>query len=312
MSIWDERKIHNHGFVRLVDVMPHPATELKGYEAVAQAARVSYAGADKKKLREDVALCHYLMRHKHTTPFEMVEFKFHCKMPIFVARQWIRHRTASVNEFSGRYSEMPCEFYVPDLEHVRYQSKVNRQGGSETASEQDALTFLRELGLAHSEAYRVYQAALGADLAKELARIMLPLSQYTEWYWKIDFHNLCHFLALRLNPHAQYEIRVYGEAMAEIVKEYDPVLWDVFEENKLGAVTLSKAQWETMLGGFHMACAQNTARAETHGVADTFSEEELPKLLQQCEAKIGARGTAELCAMSPVMQEALDHLKAKG
>lgn len=211
------------GFVRLIDVMGDD-------NAIVQAARVSY-GSGTKKVHEDRGLIRYLMRHLHTTPFEMVEFKFHVKLPIFVARQWIRHRTANVNEYSGRYSEMKDEFYVPDPEQVRAQSSTNKQGRSDESFAPGEAERIRTMMRTTQETlYGEYQELLDTELAREIARINLPVSNYTEWYWKIDLHNLFHFLRLRIDAHAQYEIRVYGEAMASIVKAAVPLAYEAFED----------------------------------------------------------------------------------
>jgi len=221
------------GFVRLIDVMGDD-------DAIVQAARVSY-GAGTKRVTEDRGLIRYLLRHLHTTPFEMVEFKFHIKLPIFVARQWIRHRTANVNEYSGRYSEMKDEFYVPSLEQIRPQSLTNKQGRSEEAMPSDvASRIATRMEETQRGLYDEYQSLLGDNLARELARINLPVSNYTEWYWKIDLHNLFHFLRLRIDPHAQYEIRVYGEAMAELVKQVVPIAWEAFEDYILHSTKFSR------------------------------------------------------------------------
>ena len=223
------------GFVRLIDVMGDDA-------AIVQAARVSY-GAGTKKVNEDVGLIRYLMRHLHTTPFEMVEFKFHVKLPIFVARQWIRHRTANVNEYSGRYSEMKDEFYVPAIDQVRAQSATNKQGRADEAFDPSEAERIRSGMLdTQSRLYGEYQSLLEADLAREIARINLPVSNYTEWYWKVDLHNLFHFLKLRIDPHAQYEIRVYGEAMAQIVQAAVPHAYEAFAAYILHARRFSRRE----------------------------------------------------------------------
>ncbi|MBL7993054.1 MAG: FAD-dependent thymidylate synthase [Candidatus Kapabacteria bacterium] len=227
------------GFVRLVDYMGSDA-------AIVQAARVSY-GAGTKKVSEDRGLIRYLMRHAHTTPFEMVEFKFHVKLPIFVARQWIRHRTANVNEYSGRYSVMPDEFYVPDAAQIRPQSATNKQGrAEETFSDTEASSIQALLQDGQQRAYNDYEKLLGDNFARELARINLPVSQYTEWYWKIDLHNLFHFLRLRIDAHAQYEIRVYADAMAQMVREIVPMAFEAFEDYTLNAVRLTKPEIQAM------------------------------------------------------------------
>lgn len=228
-----EFKVLNHGFVRLVDYMG-------GDESIVQAARVSY-GKGTKTVSEDRTLIRYLMRHQHTTPFEMVEFKFHIKLPIFVARQWIRHRTANVNEYSGRYSIMPEEFYVPEESVIKYQSTVNKQGrDSEEVPPEIRKRVLELLLQEQKAAFSGYQEMLDLNIARELARINLPLSLYTQWYWKIDLHNLFHFLKLRMDRHAQYEIRVYAEKMAEIVKAVVPMAFEAFEDYVLNSVNFSK------------------------------------------------------------------------
>lgn len=223
------------GFVRLIDVMGDDA-------AIVQAARVSY-GAGTKQVHEDRGLIRYLLRHAHTTPFEMVEFKFHVKLPIFVARQWIRHRTANVNEYSGRYSEMHDEFYLPDPDQIRPQSTMNRQGrGDERMAPDRVAAITASMAEAQASMYASYRSMLDDGLARELARINLPLSNYTEWYWKTDLHNLFHFLRLRIDPHAQHEIRVYGEAMASIVQHVVPVAYEAFEDYSLHAMRFSRPE----------------------------------------------------------------------
>jgi len=227
-------KCLDHGFVRVVDTMGRDA-------AIVQAARVSY-GAGTKTVLEDNQLIAYLLRHLHTTPFEMCEIKLHCKMPIFIARQWIRHRTASVNEYSGRYSIMKDEFYIPEPEQTRLQSNKNKQGGDLLAEQGDAQWFANRLAEEADTAYRTYQEAVARGLEKGLARIGLPLSLYTEWYWKIDLHNLLRFLGLRMDSHAQYEIQVFAKAIAEFVKEWCPVAWDAFTQYQLNSVTFSEKE----------------------------------------------------------------------
>lgn len=234
-----EFKVLNHGFVRLVDYMG-------GDDAIVQAARVSY-GKGTKTVSEDRTLIRYLMRHQHTTPFEMVEFKFHVKLPIFVARQWIRHRTANVNEYSGRYSIMPEEFYIPDETAIKFQSKSNKQGrDSEEVPPEIRKRVLDILIEEQKSAFSGYQEMLDQNIARELARINLPLSLYTQWYWKIDLHNLFHFLKLRLDKTAQYEIRVYAEKMAEIVKSVVPLAYEAFEDYVLNAITFSKQELQLL------------------------------------------------------------------
>lgn len=225
----------DHGFVRLIDYMGSD-------ESIVQAARVSY-GKGTKQVHEDRGLIRYLMRHQHTTPFEMVEFKFHCKLPIFVARQWIRHRTASVNEYSLRYSEAVNEFYLPAAEVIRQQSTTNRQGRSEEPLPPELQEKVLAILKRHTQQlWDDYQEMEQMHLARELARIHLPVSLYTEWYWKINLHNLLHFLKLRLDPTAQYEIRVYAEAIARIVKIAVPLTWEAFEDYVLQAKSFSRQE----------------------------------------------------------------------
>jgi thymidylate synthase (FAD) len=231
----------DHGFVRVVDYMGDDA-------AVVQAARVSY-GRGTRKTSEDEGLIRYLMRHHHSTPFEMCEIKYHVKLPIFVARQWIRHRTANVNEYSARYSILDKEFYIPAPEHLAAQSADNRQGRGAVLEGDDAarvLAMLREDG---EKTYAHYEEMLdenGPGLARELARMNLTLNTYTQWYWKTDLHNLFHFLRLRADSHAQYEIRVYAEAMLETVKAWVPLSYAAFADYRLGAVTFSAKMLEVL------------------------------------------------------------------
>ena len=223
----------DHGFVRLIDYMGDDG-------AVVQAARVSY-GRGTRRRSDDRGLIRYLVRHRHTTPLEMCELKIHVKLPIFVARQFIRHRTANVNEISARYSILDNEFYLPDPAHLAAQSASNKQGRGEVLGAEQAAEVLGLLRREAERAYGGYEALLGQyGLARELARMNLPVSVYTQWYWKVDLHNLLHFLSLRLDPHAQYEIRVYAEAMAQIVRAWVPLCWEAFEDYRAGAVTLSR------------------------------------------------------------------------
>ncbi len=233
--IGKEYKCLDHGFIRLVDVMGDDA-------AIVQAARVSY-GQGTKTVNEDRGLIRYLMRHKHTSPFEMVELKFHVKLPIFIARQWIRHRTANVNEYSGRYSEMKDECYLPELEQIRLQSANNKQGRSEeTLVQEEGNAVQNLLQDGQAGAFGDYKEMLEMGVAREVARINLPLSTYTEWYWKIDLHNLLHFIRLRLDSHAQYEIRVFAEAIAEMLKVIVPLTWEAFEDFTLYNVNFSRKE----------------------------------------------------------------------
>lgn len=226
-----EIKCLDHGFVRLVDYMGSDA-------AIVQAARVSY-GKGTKNTSEDRGLIRYLLRHRHTTPFEMVEFKFHCKLPIFVARQWIRHRTANVNEYSGRFSEMSKDFYLPEPQVIATQSRGNKQGRDAILSAEQAELVRNILKHDYDTVQGDYSRLLEMDVARELARLGLSVANYTEWYWKIDLHNLLHFLGLRLDAHAQYEIRVFAEAMAQIVKDTAPFTYEAFEDYLLNSIRLS-------------------------------------------------------------------------
>jgi thymidylate synthase (FAD) len=220
--------------------------------AVVQAARVSY-GRGTRKVSEDAGLIRYLMRHRHSTPFEMCEIKLHVKLPVFVARQWIRHRTANVNEYSARYSILDREFYVPAPEKLAAQSSVNRQGRGAVLEGEEAAEVLYLLRDDAARAHENYRRMLNEDdagnpidpkrsgLARELARMNLTLSTYTQWYWKTDLHNLLHFLALRADAHAQYEIRVYAEAMFPVMQAWVPETWAAFQDYRLGAVNFSAA-----------------------------------------------------------------------
>ncbi|MDE1931478.1 MAG: FAD-dependent thymidylate synthase [Alphaproteobacteria bacterium] len=233
----------DHGFVRVIDYMGDDA-------AVVQAARVSY-GKGTKKVTEDRGLIQYLMRHRHTTPFEMCEIKYHVKLPIFVARQWIRHRTANVNEYSARYSILDNEFYVPAPEQLAAQSATNRQGRGDVLPPNEAARVLHLLKRDAETAYRGYVEMLNEDdagkaidekrtgLARELARMNLSLNFYTQWYWKTDLHNLLNFLSLRADAHAQYEIRVYAEAMIETLEKWVPITAEAFRQYRLGGAHLS-------------------------------------------------------------------------
>jgi thymidylate synthase (FAD) len=245
-----EVRVHDHGFIALVDAMPRLVPEGRTADAaIVQAARVSY-GQGTKRVNEDRGLIRYLMRHHHTTPFEMVEFKFHMTMPIFVARQWIRHRTANVNEYSGRYSIIPDQFYTPSLDSVRKQSATNRQGGSERfggegAEVQTAQDFLDYLAKAES-LYQDYESLLEQGVSRELARVGLPANIYTQWYWKCDLHNILHFLELRLDEHAQEEIRAYAEAMVALIEPIVPVTVEAFRDYRLEALHLTRLEVEAL------------------------------------------------------------------
>lgn len=248
-----EYPMAGHNYLALVDVMPRlvPADQQADYRIV-QAARTSYQGGT-KKVNEDRGLIRHLMRHRHTSPVEMVEFLFHCRMPIFVARQWIRHRTASVNEVSGRYSELPGEFYIPDLDNIRKQSKTNKQGSDGEVDEYTARTFRTFVEIMARDAYEKYQWALQSGIAKEQARIGLPLNLYTEWYWKIDLHNLLHFLGLRMDKHAQQEIREFAEAMFALIQPMCPTVCEAFMDYhpNMGGMLLTRLEIEA----FHKSMA---------------------------------------------------------
>src|SRR3954451_15073910 len=247
-----ELKVGDHGLVALVDVMPRFAPVGKTADfAIVQAARVSY-GEGTKQVNEDRGLIRYLARHRHSTPFEMVEFKFHHCMPIFVARQWIRHRTANVNEYSARYSIVRDRFYHPDIENVRKQSLTNRQGGEEPIDNATAEEFLRYLDKVEAS-YKDYESLMDKGVARELARIGLPVNVYTEWYWKIDRHNLFHFLSLRMDAHAQQEIRDYANAMYALVQPIVPIAAEAFLDYNFGALHLTRLEVEAMRTGKPLA-----------------------------------------------------------
>ncbi len=240
----------DHGFVRVVDYMGDDA-------AIVQAARVSY-GRGTKKVREDAGLIRYLMRHRHTTPFEMCEIKYHVKLPVFVARQWIRHRTANVNEYSARYSILDREFYIPAPQHLAAQSTVNRQGRGDLLEGAEAARVLDLLKNDAQRNYDHYTEMLNeredgsvideakSGLARELARMNLTLNVYTQWYWKTDLHNLFHFLSLRADAHAQYEIRAYADAMLETAKRWVPAASEAFMDYRMGGVALSARALEAV------------------------------------------------------------------
>ncbi len=233
----------DHGFVRVIDYMGDDA-------AIVQAARVSY-GKGTKKVQEDAGLIDYLMRHRHTTPFEMCEIKYHVKLPVFVARQWIRHRTANVNEYSARYSVLDREFYIPAPEHLAAQSASNRQGRGDVLQGEEAARVLSLLKEDSARCYDHYEEMLNesadgavtdpdrSGLARELARMNLPINIYTQWYWKCDLHNLLHFVALRADPHAQYEIRAYADVLLETVKRWVPLACESFVKQVTTGVALS-------------------------------------------------------------------------
>ncbi len=236
-------KVLDHGFVRVIDYMGDDSS-------VVQAARVSY-GKGTKKLNQDKSLINYLISHRHSTPFEMNEIKFHIKLPIFVARQWIRHRTANVNEYSARYSILDKEFYLPKNQDLKPQSNVNNQGRSGELNTNEVNYYSKILKENSKRSFENYSQLLNEDengnifdnnkkgLARELSRMTLPLNAYTQWYWKIDLHNLMHFLCLRFDAHAQYEIRVYADVMMNILKKWVPLSYEAFISNRLDSLTIS-------------------------------------------------------------------------
>jgi thymidylate synthase (FAD) len=234
-----EVRVLDKGFVRLVDY-------LGGDDRIVQAARVSY-GSGTKTVREDKKLIAYLLRNEHMSPFEQVVFTFHVKMPIFVARQWVRHRTARINEISGRYSVMEDEFYVPEPGYVSFQSESNKQGRAKDAVPaklaEETVAALEE---SYRFAYERYDHMIKENISREIARINLPLSLYTQMYWQIDLRNLFNFLRLRLDAHAQAEIREYAKILAGVVKSVSPYAWEAFEEHDLHAKKLSRTQLEVL------------------------------------------------------------------
>ncbi|MBN66966.1 MAG: thymidylate synthase (FAD) [Rickettsiales bacterium] len=242
----DPLPVLDHGFVRVVDYMGDDA-------AIVQAARVSY-GKGTKKVNQDKGLINYLMRHWHTTPFEMCEIKFHIKLPMFVARQWIRHRTANVNEYSARYSILDKEFYIPQPELITPQSQQNNQGRSnERLKPEEEARVLDILKADAMQTYDHYEELMNCDaqgnvlneerdgIARELARMNLTMNYYTQWYWKIDLHNLMHFLMLRADSHAQYEIRAYADVMIDVLKKWCPLAHDAFEEYRMHSAHVSRS-----------------------------------------------------------------------
>jgi len=258
-----EKKVLDHGFIALVDVMPRLVPEGQtADQAIVQAARVSY-GDGTKKVNEDRGLIRYLLRHRHTTPLEMVELKFHVAMPIFIARQWIRHRTANVNEYSARYSMVRDRFYRPSLEAVRKQSKANRQGGDDTFSTTDAqdietandfLAYLEEV----EKAYGKYVGLTERGVSRELARMGLPVSVYTEWYWKCDLHNTLRFLSLRLDPHAQLEIRAYAQAMHDLIAGIVPLTMEAWRDYDYESMHLTRLEIEAIRSGAAQIESENS------------------------------------------------------
>jgi len=252
------------GFVRMVDYMGSD-------ERIVQSARVSY-GKGTKSYREDKGLIDYLLRNEHTSPFEQVVFTFHTKMPIFVARQWVRHRTARINEISGRYSVMPREFYLPSIEDISFQSSDNKQGRSEeNVPDELKQKVLEILQKGQEESYGQYSELVEEGLARELARINLPLSLYTEWYWQIDLKNLFHFLNLRMDPHAQMEIRVYADRIHQLASLVCPMAFESFDQHIKGSVRFSAEEMEAL---------KNTLAGKASGLSGKKEERFRTKLEQ--------------------------------
>ncbi|TVQ40111.1 MAG: FAD-dependent thymidylate synthase [Spirochaetaceae bacterium] len=265
------------GFVRLVDY-------LGGDQRIVQSARVSY-GAGTRTYREDHGLIHYLMRNGHTSPFEQVVLTFHTKMPIFVARQWVRHRTARLNEISGRYSVMEEEFYVPASGEIAVQSSENKQGrAAEPVDAETARRIITAFKEEQSRSYGAYQNLLEQGIARELARVNLPLSLYTQWYWQIDLHNLFHFLALRMDTHAQYEIRAYAHVMLDIARAVCPIATEAFEEHVLGGVQLSRSESAAVRGviGVVADAEQVQQAGRDAGLSGKALERLMRKLIGDC------------------------------
>jgi len=273
----------DHGFVSLVDYM---GTD----ECIERAARVSY-GYGTRQTSQTRGLLRYLRRHLHTTPSEMVEFKFHCSMPMFVARQWIRHRSANVNEYSGRYSLMPMLFYTPTEEQLQTQSKRNNQGRSGTAVEsekyQEAVRRWNEI---REKSRETYEWMTFEDMARELSRIDLPLSTYTQWYWKIDLHNLLHFLKLRVDTHAQWEIQEFGRVMAGMLKRVAPLSYEAWIDYDVCGARVSRMELEALRrlvsaeGG--ELRARNGASLDAAGLAEAgLAKREANELLEKLAPK---------------------------
>ncbi|MEW9918879.1 FAD-dependent thymidylate synthase [Marimonas sp. MJW-29] len=257
--LYKAHQVLDHGFIRVIDYMGDDA-------AICQAARVSY-GKGTKSVQNDAGLIRYLMRHWHSTPFEMCEIKLHVKLPVFVARQWIRHRTANVNEYSARYSILDREFYIPAPENLNAQSTVNNQGRGALLEGEEAARVLEYLKADSTRAYDHYEEMISQDgqdgLARELARMNLPANIYTQWYWKVDLHNLFHFLRLRADAHAQYEIRVYAEEICKVVADWVPAAYGAFEDYRLGGANLSA----TALDCVRRMLKGETVTQETSGMS---------------------------------------------
>lgn len=301
----------NNGFVALVDYM---GTD----QCIENAARVSY-GPGNRRVHKTKGLVRYLRRKFHSTPFEMVELKFHCCMPMFVARQWIRHRTASVNEFSGRYSLMPMSFYIPDSEQFRKQSKSNRQGGDEKLDGQKYDAAIDRWNSLRKQSQKLYEDLVVGEVARELARIDLPLSTITQWYWKIDLHNLLHFLRLRTDSHAQYEIRAYANIMAGMVKRIAPLsfeAWLDYEVNSKHFSSMEMDMLRQLLSINQKACSvkgnsiefaladnKQLSKREIDEFFDKFNAEKLDFYLDLSKAKTAEFFQAEMLKTVPVTDQ---------
>lgn len=281
------KKVLDHGFVGLIDVMGSD-------ESIDQAARVSYGKGTRKK-SETRGLIRYLLKHRHTTPFEMIEFKFHCKMPIFVARQWIRHRTANVNEYSARYSILDKEYYIPEPAQMCPQSMSNNQGREEiTVDDHIYLTYKAMIKAISENAYKTYEFLLNEKdwkhydksrdgLARELARMVLPVNFYTQWYWKVDLHNLFHFLKLRMDPHAQYEIRVFANTMYELIKPHIPLACEAFEDYILNSENFSNNELDVLKALINQLIDSTSLDDVMLGLANNLSKRELLEFKKKLE-----------------------------
>lgn len=257
-----KQPVLDHGHVTLIDFMGSDA-------AVLQAARISTGAKASKSPEEDRGLLRYMMRARHTSPFEMCEIKLHVKLPIFVARQWIRHRTANVNEMSARYTELPEEFYIPAIEQVQAQSTDNRQGRAGKINDATAQNFIDYMEDECRNTFSSYRIDIEDGISRELARIPLPLSTYTEWFWKIDLHNLLHFLKLRTDAHAQWEIRQYADVIAKLVKLWVPITYEAFEDYVVNARTFSAEEMK-LLRAFLYGCQdsfENWVEANKQGLS---------------------------------------------
>ena len=291
----------DHGFISLVDYMGSD-------EDIERAARVSY-GHGTRRRSATRGLVRYLRRHRHTTPTEMVELKFHCCMPLFVARQWIRHRTASVNEMSGRYSLLPLLFYTPSEKEFGLQSKQNNQGrASETAGSSSWNRAVEAWNRSRSQASDHYRAMLEADVAREIARIDLPLSTYTQWYWKIDLHNLLHFLTLRVDPHAQWEIRAYAEVMAGIVQRVAPLSYEAWVDYDLCGERMSHMEMEVLrsivnpTASFGLKHGSTGQMSQEDLLGQGLSKREVRELVDKLSARDRPDFTLDLDHMRPAAE----------